>query len=87
MPFQQLYGDLLRIGSIQYVGMNIGEKANTSLGILLDTLTTIAPYWRYPYVFGQLIIPMQKTLDEGGAVDRIKERKKSRDDAVLLGKK
>lgn len=87
MPFQQLYGDLLRIGSIQYVGMNIGEKANTSLGVLLDTLTTIAPYWKYPYVFGQLIIPMQKILDEGGAIDRIEERKKSRDDAVVLGKK
>ncbi len=87
MPFQQLYGDLLRIGSIQYVWMNIGEKANASLAVLLDTLTTIAPYWRYPYVFGQLIVPMQKSLDESGSGTRIDERKRSREDAVVLGKK
>ncbi|MBP6911144.1 hypothetical protein KBC03_06220 [Patescibacteria group bacterium] len=67
--------------------MNIGEKANASLAVLLDTLTTIAPYWRYPYVFGQLIVPMQKSLDESGSGTRIDERKRSREDAVVLGKK
>ena len=63
MPLQQLYADFQRLGSIQFVGWQSPTAIPVALGKLIDNITTLAPYWHYPYAFGQLIIPLQKSPD------------------------
>ena len=88
IPFQQLYSDIMRISSIQYIGVNLGANGDRGLYTLLDTLTTLSPFRPYPYGFGQLVVPMQKTIDEGtGAAELIQIRKNSWENAIKLAKK
>ncbi len=90
IPFQQLYADMLWIGSIQYIGVNLGSRADRSLYTLLDTVTTVSPYWSYPYGFSQLVIPMQKSMVQGTgqeAEDLTQERKISWTNSTNIAKK
>gem|GEM_PF-3355507 len=88
LPFQQLYADIMRISSIQYIGVNLGANGDRGLYTLLDTLTTVSPFWAYPYGFSQLVVPMQKTIDEGtGAAEMMAIRKRSRENTTKIAKK
>lgn len=88
LPWQQLYADMMRIGSIQYIGVNLGSNGDKWLYTLLDTLTTLSPFWAYPYGFSQLVVPMQKTIDEGTwAAESMAIRKRSWDNGIKLAQK
>jgi hypothetical protein len=63
MPMQQLYADLQWLWSIQFVGSQGGRNELVGLTKLINNLTNLAPYWDYPYAFGGLMIPMQKSTD------------------------
>lgn len=61
-PHQQFYTDLMWIWSIQYIGSVIDSLSAKYLYNLLDNLTTLNPYWDYPYVFWELLLPGNKRL-------------------------
>lgn len=88
IPFQQLYADIMRISSIQYIGVNLGQNGDRGLYTLLDTLTTLSPFWPYPYGFAQLVVPMQKTIDEGENAEELAAiRKGSWENSTKLAQK
>lgn len=68
LPHQQTYSDLVWLNSIQYVGSVIDSSKTVYLFSMLDNITNLNPYWTFPYVFGELLIPinknMHKDLDE-----------------------
>lgn len=89
MPWQQLYANILWLSSIQYIGANVDHLDHKGIYTLLDSLTTLSPFWVYTYTFGQLVIPMQKTPLQRGSVtgDTLEAQKESRNDAIKLGLK
>ncbi len=62
MPLQQLYADIQRLGSIQFIWSQWVTEEIAWLSKMIDSLTTIAPYRSYPYAFGQLLIPLPKQM-------------------------
>lgn len=67
MPLQQLYADMQWISSIQYIWGSSNYKWFYGLHTLLDNISNLAPYWTYPYVFGELLIPEQKPVGADAA--------------------
>jgi hypothetical protein len=55
------------------------------LAKLINNLTNLAPYWDYPYAFGGLMIPMQKSTDNDK--EKIAVEKKSWENAYNLAQK
>jgi len=51
LPHQQLIATLSWIQNIQYFGSYVETGKNEKVTGLLDQLTTLSPYWTYPYVF------------------------------------
>lgn len=59
-PHQQTYSDIVWLTSIQYIWSVVDSHKATYLYDLLDNLTNINPYWDFPYLFWQLLIPWAK---------------------------
>lgn len=71
IPLQQMYADIQWIGSIQFVWSQESPNKFLWLSKLLDNLSNLAPYWDYPYAFGQLLIPMAKKQAAGESIETI----------------
>lgn len=84
IPNQQLYADIVWMGSIQYIGSVIDSAKTKYLYWMLDNITNLNPYWNYPYVFWELMLPISKTKREW--VNE-KQKKTSREQSVQIGKK
>lgn len=65
MPFQQLYSSFLWLSSIQYIGTVVDSNRAPYLYAMLQNLTNLSPYWSYPYIFWQLLIPLSPTQSSG----------------------
>ncbi len=84
LPIQQIYADMQWLGSIQFVGGQANPNELLGLSKLLDNLSNLAPYWQYPYAFGQLLVPMPKMAEWRSPDDMIKQ---SWEDAKVLSNK
>lgn len=84
LPIQQIYADMQWIWSIQFVGSVDKPNKYLWLSKLLDNLSNLAPYWDYPYAFGQLLIPMAKKQIATESIEIVKQ---SREDAKQLATK
>jgi hypothetical protein len=84
LPIQQIYADMQRLGSIQFVWGQANPNELLWLSKLLDNLSNLAPYWQYPYAFGQLLVPMPK-MAEWRVEDNMIQQ--SREDSRLLANK
>jgi hypothetical protein len=84
IPLQQLYADMQWLGSIQFVWSQPVPNMSWELSTLLDNLSTLAPYRDYPYIFGQLLIPLNKNLSDELGKDILQ---KSRNDAKALAER
>ncbi len=84
IPLQQLYADIQRISSIQFVWWQGTKAEMLGLGKMLENLTTLAPYWDYPYTFWMLLVPMPKQMV---VQQDTWDQQQSRIDASNLGKK
>lgn len=87
IPWQQLYADLMWLGSIQYIGENISKTSIEGVGVLLDTLTTLSPYRSYPYAFAELVLPQSKATRSGETAEEKELKARTRTDAIALGQK
>jgi len=61
-PHQQTYADFVWMNSIQYVGSVVDSTKTTFLYGLIDNITNLNLYWTYPYVFWELLIPINKNM-------------------------
>ena len=84
LPIQQIYADMQRIWSIQFVWSVANPNKYLWLSKLLDNLSNLAPYWDYPYAFGQLLVPMAKKQISSESIEIVKQ---SREDAKKLAAK
>ncbi len=82
-PQQQLYADIVWISSIQYLWWVLDNSKTPYLYDMLDNITNLNWHWAYPYVFGQLLLPVSKTND----VVPLKDRAKTRDNTISLWEK
>lgn len=82
IPHQESYSSYLWITSVQYVGSMLQSDRLKNLYGIIDNLTNMSPYWTYPYQFGQLMIPIDKTLKASD-----EKKKKSWDQSLILWKK
>lgn len=62
LPHQQTYADLVWMNSIQYVWSVVDSTKTRYLYWLLDNITNLSLYWTYPYVFWELLIPINKNM-------------------------
>lgn len=63
LPNQQWLANQTWLNSIQYAGKTIFNKEQSWLYEKLLNISSLSPYWSYPYIFGQLMIPIQKNED------------------------
>ena len=63
MPFQSTIAALTRIRHIQYAGRHIQRSAIPHFFDVIDTITALEPYREYPYIFTQILWPINKTSD------------------------
>lgn len=75
-PNQEFYADIIWLSSIQYVWSVLDSSKTTYLYDMIDNITNLNPYWSYPYVFGQLLVPISKTNTEKNSEEKITSRKK-----------
>lgn len=61
LGFDQIAADILWIKAVSYFGGHyLTDKSYQWLYHILDLITTLDPYFRYPYEFGGVILSMEK---------------------------
>lgn len=82
---ETMVADLYWLSAIQYVGSNaISADYKKYLGVMLNLVTDISPYFTYPYQIGMLLIPDVNDRYERLTSDQEKFHIK---EAIELGKK
>ncbi len=71
-PFQQIYADLLWLGTIQYLGSVIDVAKAPYMYDMLNNLSNLSPYWDYPYYFGELMLPLSRSMHSDLWIDKLK---------------
>lgn len=82
---ETVVADLYWLSAIQYIGSNaIAADYKKYLGVMLNLVTDISPYFTYPYEIGMLLIP-----DINQRYERItsEEEKFHIEESIALGKK
>lgn len=82
-PHQQIYADFVWMSSIQYIGSIIDSSMAPYLATMLNNLTNLSPYWDYPYVFWELLLPISKS----NAHSSIEKKQRSRMQSIELWEK
>lgn len=65
-PHQQVYADIIWLTSVQYMWSVVDSHEAKYLYNLIDKITNLNPYWDYPYIFWQLLLPWSKYYMEEG---------------------
>lgn len=82
-PNQQFYTDLIWISSIQFVWWATEIWRSQNLYRILDNLTNLSYYWKYPYIFWQIMIPHLKKAEDATLL----QKQQSRNESVFLWEK
>ncbi len=84
IPHQQIYSDMIWLSSIQYIWSVVNSLKTKYLYNLMDNITYMNPYWKYPYLFWQLIIPTSKFY---ATPENLSNAQKTRVDAIKIWEK
>lgn len=82
MPTQFILWDSLWIQMIQYIGFDLFREYYTWFYDNIDIITDVSPYWEEPYIFWQLLLPINKHSDI-----TLNTKITSRDEAINIWEK
>jgi len=64
LPHQAWLANILWLRGVQLVSDEGYVDYHSGLFLYLDSISALQPYWKYPYVFGQILLPKSKAFEE-----------------------